>query len=213
VSDILLGAIISGLSLLFGYAIASYISYKTAKAQRETRLKELQQQLEHQKTEARRGRLVETRKTYLLPLRETVSKWVTELTRMIDQVDSLGRALRRTQEYPSSYLTDNSQKQVIDKIKDRMNTLKEDLEVLRGQVSDNKLSDAIDEVLFKELDVSIDSSPILDSTWYGWRSGKKDVKVVDDALNAIRIISVELRDHLQEVNKRIEELLIGEEAT
>lgn len=213
-SDVLLGAIISGISLLLGYAIGAYISYKTAKNQSETRLAELQQQLEHQKTEARRNRLVEIRKNYLIPLIETVSKWVTELTRLTEQVDSLGRALKSSEEQPFLHpKPDDSQKQIIDKTKARMNTLKEELEVLRGQVSDNKLGEAIDDVLFKELDVSIDSWPILHYNWEKWMIEKKDIQAIDNALNAISTTSVELRGYLQKVNKRIEELLVGEEAT
>lgn len=213
-SDFLLGAIISGVSILLGSAIGSYISYKTAKNQSETRLAELQQQLEHQKTEARRNRLVETRKNYLNPLRETVGKWVTELTRLIDQVDSLGRALKRSEEYPFLHpKPDDSQKKIIDETGARMNTLKKELEDLRGQVSDNKLGETIDNVLFKELEVSIDSWPILHSAWDKWAIEKKDVQAIDNALNAISTTSAELRDYLQKVNKRIEELLVGEEAT
>lgn len=99
VSDILLGAVISGLSLFIGSAIGAFISYKTTKAQIETRLVELQQELGHREREARRGRLIEARKNYLVPLRETVSKWAVELTRMIDQVDSVGRLLKMHEQY------------------------------------------------------------------------------------------------------------------
>ncbi len=95
-----------------------------------------------------------------------------------------------------------------------METLKkEGLEVLRGQVSDTKLNDAIDNVLFQELDISVSNWPILCSTWDEWESGKKDVNSMSSALEQIRDTSVELRWHLQLVNKRIEELLSGEEAT
>ena len=212
-SDLLLGAIIGAGRALIGSIIGAMISYRTNKAQINARTIEQQQLLKHQELEARRSRLIETRKSYLIPLRETASKWVVELTRMIDQTDSLGKALKMHEQYPFLYpKPESSQKQAIEEIEARMKALKEELEVLRGQVSDTKLNDAVDNVLFRELDVSVSSWPILHSTWDEWKSGKKDVNSVDGALDEIRTTSVELRDHLQLVNKRVEELLSGNEA-
>lgn len=94
-----------------------------------------------------------------------------------------------------------------------MKALKEELETLRGQASDAKLIALIDTVLFKETTVSIDSWPIVHSAFDRWLTDKeKDIKSLDDALDNIRNASIELRENLQGVNRRIEELLAGDEA-
>jgi hypothetical protein len=66
-------AIIAAASGIIGAAIAGLITYKTTSRQVQARLDELRQQLQQEREEARRGRLIEARKTYLLPLRTEIS--------------------------------------------------------------------------------------------------------------------------------------------
>lgn len=83
-SDIIIGSIIALVGVLVGSAITGYISYRNTKLT-----------LRQQEKESRRNRLLEIRKCYLVPLRETVSKWVVELTRMIQRIESIACDLQR----------------------------------------------------------------------------------------------------------------------
>jgi hypothetical protein len=66
-------AIIAAASGIIGAAISGAITYKITSRQVQARLDELRQQLQHDREEARRGRLIEARKTYLVPLRTEIS--------------------------------------------------------------------------------------------------------------------------------------------
>ncbi|MCJ7514502.1 MAG: hypothetical protein MUO89_00815 [Dehalococcoidia bacterium] len=217
-SDVMLIAIlgIAGtlLGAIAGAAITGFISYRNTNLQINARKAELKEQLEHQRSEARRRWLVEDRKQYLVPLRETVNKWVVELTRMIDQINNVGRVIKRPKVYPLLYKEDSvePQRQTLEAIQGRMKDLKETLEGLYG-LYDEELSLYINTVLSMELDVSINSYPILNyqmQTWFT-KSGKSATELLDDALQKNRKASLDLRKQLQQVNKRIEELLIGDE--
>jgi hypothetical protein len=220
-SDVMLIAILGILGTLLGAAVGAaitgYISYRNTKLQISARAVELKEQLQHQQREARRSLRAEDRKRYLVPLRETTSKWVVELTRMIDQINDIGEAIKSSKEYPFLHKNASveSQGQTLEAIQGRMKDLKQKLEDKYGQVYDEELGLYIDTVLLKELEVSVNSFPILHHQIQMWLAKPEEAitKSLDNALEKNRKASLELRNELQQVNKRIEELLIGDEAT
>jgi len=220
-SDIILVAILGIVGTVVGTAVGAivtgYLSYHNTRLQITARSAELKEQLQHQQREARRSLRAEDRKRYLVPLRETTSKWAAELTRMIDQTSSIGRAIKFSKEYPFLHKKDpiEPQMQTLEAIQGRMKDSKEILEHLHGQVYDEELSLRIDEVLSKELEVRNNSFPILHHELQMWLANPKKgiIKSLDDALQKNRKASLELRKELQEINKRIEELLLGDETT
>jgi hypothetical protein len=220
-SDVIVVAILGITGTVIGTAVGAivtgYLSYRNTKLQITARSTELKEQLQHQQREARRNLLSEDRKQYLVPLRETTSKWAAELTRLIDQTDSIGRDMKMSEQWPNIYKRSSIDLRIkaLEETEDRMKDSKQKLEDLCGQVYDEKLSLCIDEVLFKEGEVHHNSFPILHREIHYWRVNPKEgiLKSLDVALQKNRKASLELREELQKVNKRIEELLIGDETT
>lgn len=210
-TDITWAAIIGVAGTLLGSLAGGLISYCIAKKQSEIRLKELHKQIEHQERESRRDRLIEIRKPYLLPLRETVSKWVIELTHLVDQINVFGESLKSHEQYPFLYQKPEPQEEKLKEIENKMKDLEEQIEFWQGQISDSELNDFIVGVLFQEAMISINSWPIIYSTLEERKSGKKDVKLIEEALDKIKVTSFKLQSSLQRVSNRIEELLIGDE--
>jgi uncharacterized membrane protein len=198
-----------------GAAITGFISYRNTNLQINARKTELKEQLEHQQREARRSLRAEDRKRYLVPLRETTSRWAAELTRMIEQTDNIGRAIERSEKYPFVFKRDSiePQKKVLEEIQGRMSSLKQNVEALCGQVYNEELSLDIDMVLLKESEVRNNSFPVLHSEIEKQLASHKKgiIQSLGDSLQKNRKASLELREELQKVNKRIEELLIGDE--
>lgn len=221
--DIICVAIISIVGTLIAAGIGAFISgysaYRNTKSQINARSAELKEQLEHQHREERRKWLVETRKEYLVPLRKTVGEWAADLTQLIDQIERLGMIRRRSKEYPFTRISEQEResiKQTLESLQARMKTLegsKGKLEALRGQVNDEELNVDIDWILLEELEISNISFPILHFETQSWlRNPKEDIiKSLDDALQKIKTASADLRTKLQKVNRRIEELLVGDE--
>jgi hypothetical protein len=216
VSDMVLGAVIGVVGAIVGAIIIGVISYFNNRQQINARKAELKEQLEHQQHEARRSLRAEDRKQYLVPLRETTTKWVVELTRMIEQTNSIGRVIKRPKVYGFLGKKDSvePQKQALEAIQGRMKKLEETLEDLHGQVHDEELSQYIDTLLLRKLQVHNNSFPILHSeilTWLKTEPGKSSTESLDDALQKNRRASLELRKQLRKVNKRIEDLLVDDE--
>ena len=211
--DIIWAAIIGICGALIGSGVTGYVSYRMSKLQMEGRNAELEQQLKHQEREARRSRLIETRRNYLNSLREITSKWVIELTRMIDETEILAQRTRTSAQYPFLRTSpDESNAKELQGIDVRLEELRERLEVMRGQVADRKLGDAVDEVLRKQVSVLWDRVPIAAHEWMQPTERSKHIEKIEEALADIRTVSSALQDDLQLVNKRIEELLVGDEA-
>lgn len=211
--DIIWAAIIGICGALIGSGVTGYVSYRISKLQMEGRNAELEQQLKHQEREARRSRLIETRSNYLNSLREITSKWVIELTRMIDETEILAQRTRTSAQNPFLRTSpDESNAKELQGIEVRLEELREQIEVMRGQVADRKLGDAIDEVLRKQVSVLWDRVSIAAHEWVRPTEGSKHIEKIEEALADIRTVSSALQDDLQLVNKRIEELLVGDEA-
>jgi hypothetical protein len=213
-SEITWAAIIGASGALIGSGIAGLISYFISRLQTDARNNELERQLKHQEGESRRSRLIETRSRYLIPLREIVSKWVIELHHFINEVEKLGVEIGNQKQYSYSSREDGKLRgqALLNEIRSKMEALRGELEIALGQVTDKKLSDVINELLFKEISVRLDSWPILSHEMNLWMKRGTSIASINKALDNIRVASWQLQDHLQQVNKRIEELLIGDEA-
>ncbi len=217
-SDIFWGAIIGVAGTLVGVIATGIITYINQKKEREARLKELTIQIKHQENELRRNRLIEERKPYLPKLKEAVIDWKTQLTEFISKIDSIGHARieYNKKSFLAHYFERSSFKKYdeeLEKIKLKMDMLKQNVEKLRGHTCDVKLGELVDNVLFKETEVSVVSWPILHLLFEGNISFKKFIDEIQEALGNIRKTTFNLRKDLQLVSKRIEELSIGDESS
>ena len=213
--------IISVIGTLIGTVVGGVISYFTAKRQSEARIKEVSEQIDFNERESRRDRLIENRKPYLIELRKSVVKWTVELTKFINKIDSYGTSVSSYKENPSLASKPDSQtfNQELEVISDKMNKQKEKVENLRGETPDIELGNYIDEVFFEEIVVHAYSRPVFFSEWDEWLNQYEENRPDDtsqasihEALEKIRETSVSLRDSLQKVSKRIEDLLVGDES-
>lgn len=86
----------------------------------------------------------------------------------------------------------------------------EELEVHRGQITDKELNDAIDRILLHEVWVNLSSTLLMVAPVVRDIDASSIVspQVVVERLKPILI---QVKDQLQQVNKRIEELLSGDD--
>lgn len=190
-SDIVLGALIGIGATALGSIIIGILNYKNTKAQ-----------LRHQEREAQRNRLIAARKDTLVPLRNKISEWVAcssrqaamivRLDKAIKNKDSVERQLEMTEYYASSK---------------RMELISLELDIARGQISDNKLDNLIDNVREKQLEIDTARMPLL---IFFNNPEAADANTIESAMSKDESLLKELRNQLFQVNKRIEELLRGE---
>lgn len=185
-------SIIAGISGLLGVIIGSWISFRIARLQ-----------LERQEKEFQRSRLLEIRKLYLVPLRETTSKWVTKLVQMIRRIENIGFDIQWDGRVRDSY------KQTLESLERELKELKEELEIHRGQVTDRSVYEAIDKILSLEGAVNRKRLALMSPT-IEWDDEETSIDHIPAILDKLKTDSIQLRDYLQEVNLRIEELLCGE---
>ena len=217
-------AVAGVLGTLLGSVGVGIVTYFTSKMQNKARLDELARQIKHQESESRRNRLIEERKPYLPKLKEAVSNWKTQLTQFIGKIDGFGRTRLEYESYDSnSFLGYALQQQQskpdykkfdveLGEIQSKMDLQKEEIEILRGETCDVELGDLIDDVLYKEKSVSASSWPILHRTFQLSGRDERNEEHIREALDKIRETTSDLRENLQKVSKRIEELLIGDES-
>jgi hypothetical protein len=205
-SEITWAAIVGASGALIGSGIAGLISYFISRLQTDARNNELERQLKHQEGEARRNRLIKTRESYLIPLREIASKLVVAISQMIDETEYFGLDIQaKAPVYiPRGFW--ESHIQALENLEGQVKSLKEDLEPARGQVHDKKLNESLDKiVVLKDLPVNVGYTLKL------LNRRKIDVKRIDELLKLVKMTSNELRSELQQINHRIEELLVGDE--
>jgi hypothetical protein len=122
-----------------------------------------------------------------------------------------------SKQYPNIFKRDSAEPgiKVLKEIEGGMKALKQNVEALCGQVYDEELSLDIDMVLLKESEVLHNSFPIMYDQLVTWRANPQEdiTKPLDDALQKNKKASLELRQELQKITKRIEELLVGDETT
>jgi len=213
-SDFVTGAIIGSLSAIIGSVIGAFLTYKSTKIQIQSRALEQRQQIEHTEKEARRNRLIDARKEYLTGLSKGVTVWIAELGNFLDQISSIGYFLENVKQHPFLYTDVNTMKnefrEELEKIIKRLEKFRAGLEMIRGQLSDTKLIQLIDDALMTETKIKFRQSPILNQILRSWVSESNDDEI-KAALSQSSIMSTELRIKIEKINKRIEELLIGDD--
>ena len=196
--DIVLGALIGVISAIVGWII----SYRTSRMQINARRDELNQQLSYQEREAQRNRLIESRKDYLLRLRNTVSEWVEYSHREINMIVRLDAAIK-------SGDTSKKQSEIreFNEVSEQGKQVSSKFDMLRGQVSDNTLDSLIEAVRETQYEVNTARMPLIR---FFNNPGSADTNTIESAIQEDESLHKEVRKQLLQVNKRIEELLSGE---
>lgn len=202
-SDIILGALIGVGGAALGSIITGIIAYYRSKQQISARSQELSQQLAYNEQQARINRQIKLRERSLIPLKEAVSKWLVAQNKeqvMIVRMET-------------AYNKKSDSKEIAQEIKlweeSGKNNLQvtSELEALQGQLSDSTLNQMIE--IAKE------------SCWEASQEGIRLLFIIsnpkDSDTNLMLRTIKEYRSHLNKlrgylftVNKRIDDLLIGE---
>lgn len=201
-SDITLTAIISVSGALLASIITAVLTYFITKRQVKSRNEEHYRQLDHERLERRRDRLSLAREDYLKSLRKTLNEYmlyygavsarITEFVQLKERGENIGG---RWGEF--------------DTLANKTKELTENLTVLRGQLSDTKLYDMVIE--FEESVHAISQQMALYTRKLV--NGKNtDVDILEEVFKESNKIRETLHRRTIPINKRIEELLIGDEA-
>ena len=198
--DIVLGALIGVVSAVVGYIM----SYRNTKLQLDARRNELNQQLSYQEREAKRNRLIEARKDLLLRLRHTLSEWVDVSNMQVNMIERLKNAFEKYEESSPA-----RQLEIIEfnKVSEQGKQISSQFEILRGQVSDNTLSNLIEAV--KETQYEVDTARMPLIRFFNNPSGS-DISSLESAFREDESLHRKVWKQVLQVNKRIEELLSGE---
>ncbi len=191
--DIVLGALIGAIATAAGSIIIGFINYKNAKLQ-----------LSHQGREAKRNRLIEARKDLLLRLRHTLSEWVDVSNMQVNMVERLKNAFEKYEESSPA-----RQLEIIEfnKVSEQGKQISSQFEILRGQVSDNTLSNLIEAVRETQYEVDTARMPLI--RFFNNPSGA-DISSLESAFREDESLRKKVWKQVLQVNKRIEELLSGE---
>ena len=196
--DIVLGALIGVISAVVGWVI----SYRTSRMQINARRDELNQQLSYQEKEAQRNRLIESRKDYLLRLRNTASEWVEYSHREINMIVRLDTAIKS-----GDTSKEQSEIREFNEVTEQGKQVSSKFDMLRGQVSDNTLDSLIEAVRETQYEVNTVRMPLIR---FFNNPGSADINTLNSAVQKDESLHKEVRKQLLQVNKRIEELLSGE---
>lgn len=203
-SDIVLGALIGISGAIVGAIIAALSSYIITRLQINARREELNQQLSYQEREAQRARLIESRKDLLHRLRNTISEWVDCSNRQINMIVRLEKAFK---EYDDASAARQLEIHEFNEVSERGKQVASQFEILRRQVSDNKLSELIEAVTETQYEVNTARQPLI--RFFNNPSGV-DANTIESALHKDESLRNEVSKKVLQVNKRIEELLSGE---
>ena len=194
-SDIVLGALIGVCAAALGAIITGFINYKNAKLQ-----------LSYQKGEAQRNRLIEARKELLLDLRRTISEWVDCSNKQVAMIVRLDKAVKNKE----SPLVRKLEIKEFNEVSERMKQLSSQFNILRSQVSDNRLADLIEVVRETEYEVNTKRLPLIR---FFNNPGSVDANTFESVFQKDESLIKELLKQVLQVNKRIEELLSGAPST
>lgn len=201
-SDFIQGALIAGIFALFGSVITAVITYKNTKHQAQKNLEQLIIKLDRDANEKNRDRLTETRKLYLIPLNEVISRWSVELAKLPSLSTSLAK-----QAQSSSDITSLTESQIYKdslEFNEKMRTLAQQHEVLIGQISDKKLYKLIKDA------ITIQGEALLRRTeLHETITLEKGFEILKDAIEENNAILEGIQFKLININKRIEGLLCG----
>ena len=201
--DIVLGAILGISGAAIGSGITAFFSYKATKLQIGANRVDLRLQLENQAREARLARLVEVRKVYLLPLSKVISNWVES------DIQETNMIVRREESKRKQEFDPENSALQLKKAMDKSQDYTSQLTCLRGQISDKILDDLIETVLKVTREVNTARMPIL--RLLNNAEGVDTNTLVEASKEEWSLVG-NLRHQLLQVNKRIEELLSGDES-
>ena len=204
-SDFVQGALIGGAFAAIGSVITALITYYNTRRQIKGNLEQLSLRLEQDTSEKRQDRLVEARKTYLIPLRDIISRWSVELAKLPGLATSLSKLVQSSSDISS--VTGSQIYRDSMEFTEKMRSMTQLHEVLIGQISDKKLLNMVMEVVKTQGEALVRRAEIFDSI-----EMDKDFKSLADAIDASNEILMNVQFKLVDINKRIEELLCGSES-
>ena len=186
----LLGAL--GIGTIIGALIAGLVSYFTTRIQINAR-----------RHEARINRLIEAREKVLIPLREAVSKSLELSNNALTMTVRMGEANKSGADAKEF----REEIQLWEEVSEKSSQASSNLEILRGQISDSKLDQFIQEAISAQREESTELVRIVHRAHQPENWTKEAFDVI---MNDREEILKRLRSKLLIVNKRIEELLSGE---
>ncbi|MFC1939687.1 hypothetical protein ACFLXO_03250 [Chloroflexota bacterium] len=204
-SDFVQGALTGGALALVGSVIVALIAHYNTKLQIKGSLDQLSLKLEQDTGEKYRDRLVEARKTYLIPLRDIISRWSVELTKLPGLATALNRLALSSADI-SSVTESQIYKDSIE-FNRRMTSMAQQHEVFLGQISDKKLLNMIIKATETQGEAIVRRTEIHESVVID-----KDFKSLGNAINESNKILLNVQLKLIDINKRIEELLCGNDS-
>lgn len=175
---------------ILGAVITGIISYLIARKKISARREEIKQQLEH-----------EARKEHLLSLRKTISEYVQNRNQVVNMMVRLDEALKSGN---SARIQENAREYY--ETTERSKTLASQLEIFRGQLGDQKLSDLVKTLLDKQSEIDLARMPIV--RLFN-NPGSENVATLEAVEQKEESLFEEQRKELVKINRRIEELLSG----
>lgn len=194
-------AFIGFIGVVLGAGVTGYISYKSNKAQIQATHGNLQLQLDYQKSENRKQRIIEARKPYLLPLRKALSGYIQK------NIIATNMLVRRE---ISRKKNDNDPENSPLKLYEAMQAVGEAwqfFEQLRGQISDAVLEQRIQSLVKTEIKIDVQRMPLLRRLQDGG-----DISEPPKVAGQNKELMSQLQTCAMHVNQRIDELLSGDEA-
>jgi len=192
ITEIVLVAIIAASSALLGATITGIITYKVTKQQSNVQMNLHRESLQQQTNEARRDRLVQARDPLLLEIRDAASKTFAAYSDFVN-------AIQLTSTYPTEALTELERH--IENWRKEQSRLSE----LAPQISDEPLNTHLN--TFRS--VFLSAMPTTDNPIKASFERGLDDHPFEHAPAAL----ASAQQHLFNVNKRIEELLAGDDPT
>lgn len=199
-----LGGLIGICGAIVGAIIAALSSYKIAQLQINARREELSQQQKYNEQQARIDRLIKARENFLIPLRETLSKWM-ELTKQDQQM-----LVRLEKAYGERNNNPQELERELERYKEtaeKSTQVTSDLAILQGQISDFILDQMIENAKKAHWETAPERTE-LDRLFNNPQN--IDTNSLLSKVEKYNSILNNLRGYLISANKRIEELLSGE---
>jgi len=193
ITEVVLVAIIAASSGFLGAAVAGVITYRVTKRQGDVQLEIHRADLKQQVNEARQNRFVEARKTLLLELRESFGRVWGAHSSFLSTSVAIQRAQAANLGAESINFGKLQQQGYVEATREAL----QDISRLMPQISDATLYSQIETYL-------VILNPAMDPDQLGVDDG--DFKAAQTVLNTAR-------QYQLVVNKRIEELLAGDDVT
>jgi hypothetical protein len=196
------GGIATVAAAIGGTMVGLFVQRNTVKLQLESRRKELADELAHRDREARRTRLADTRREYLVPLRAVLNERSMVSQHLAGMTGQLLAA------------KDEQDQQAITEVAAAISTLMKEshsIEILfvqlRGQVSDAELESLLVVIESNELEQGLRRSHLARAVNTPGGDAARD----EALLAEIQLTQGGVREHLRTASIRIEQLLVGDD--